>query len=335
MQGLAGQTIGRYRVIEQVGHGGMADVYKAYQPSLDRHVAIKVIHAFLADDGDFLSRFEREARVVATLRHPNIVQVYDFDAENGLYYMVMEFIDGGTLKTLLDTVQSRGTLLGLDDAVRIILAVGSALKYAHSRNMVHRDVKPGNVMITGDGHVILTDFGIAKIVSTTKLTASGAMVGTPAYMSPEQGRGEPGDERSDIYSLGVMLYQLLVGRLPYDADTPIALVLKHINDPLPLPTSLRPDLSPEIERVIVKALAKKPEDRYQTVAAMTEDLKSAVGLAAELTPIDTMQRDSAIRLTGMGAEASVHIAPLQSDVAPTSAPAQVTGRKLSVDHRQQ
>src|SRR5512139_2672069 len=308
MQRLAGQTIGRYRIIEQVGHGGMADVYKAYQPSLDRHVAIKVIHPFLADDADFLSRFEREAKVVATLRHPNIVQVYDFDAEDGLYYMVMEFIDGGTLKTLLETLQKRGTLIGQDDAIRIILAVGSALKYAHSRNMVHRDVKPGNVMITGDGHVILTDFGIAKIVSATKLTASGAMVGTPAYMSPEQGRGEPGDERSDIYSLGVMLYQLLAGRLPYDADTPIALVLKHINDPLPLPTALRPDLSPELERVIVKALAKKPEDRYQTVGAMTADLKSAMGLAAELTPIDTMQRDAAIRLTSLGSDALVHIA---------------------------
>ena len=271
MQGLAGQSIGRYRVIEQVGHGGMADVYKAYQPSLDRHVAIKVIHPFLADDGDFLSRFEREAKAVATLRHPNIVQVYDFDAEDGLYYMVMEFIDGSTLKTLLETMPARGALLGLDDAVRVILAVGSALKYAHSRHMVHRDVKPGNVMITGDGHVILTDFGIAKIISATKLTASGAMVGTPAYMSPEQGRGEPGDERSDIYALGVMLYQLLVGRLPYDADTPIALVLKHINDPLPLPTALRPDLSPELERVIDKALAKQPEDRYQTVDAMTAD----------------------------------------------------------------
>jgi formylglycine-generating enzyme required for sulfatase activity/uncharacterized caspase-like protein len=331
MQGLAGQSIGRYRIIEQVGHGGMADVYKAYQPSLDRHVAIKVIHPFLADDADFLSRFEREAKVVATLRHPNIVQVYDFDAEGGLYYMVMEFIDGGTLKTFLETMQARGTPISLDNAVRITLSVGSALKYAHSRNMVHRDVKPANVMITSDGHVILTDFGIAKIVSATKLTASGAMVGTPAYISPEQGRGEPGDERSDLYSLGVMLYQMVVGRLPYDADTPVALVLKHINDPLPLPTELRPEVLPEIERVIVKALAKKPEDRYQTVSAMTADLKQAAGLAAELTPTDTMQRDAAIRLTGVGVDAALPIvAPLQSDVAPVSAPAQVTGRKLAL-----
>ncbi len=330
MQGLAGQTIGRYRIIEQVGHGGMADVYKAYQPSLDRHVAIKVIHPFLADDADFLSRFEREAKVVATLRHPNIVQVYDFDAEGGLYYMVMEFIDGGTLKTLLETMQARGASVSLDDAVRIILSVGSALKYAHSRGMVHRDVKPANVMITSDGHVILTDFGIAKIVSATKLTASGAMVGTPAYMSPEQGRGEPGDERSDLYSLGVMLYQMVTGRLPYDADTPVALVLKHINEPLPLPTALRPDLSPEIEHVIVKALAKNPADRYQTVNAMTTDLKTAMGLAAELTPIDTLHRGAAAQLTDV--DSVIHIAPpLQSDVAPaTSAPAQVTGRKLAL-----
>ncbi len=331
MQGLAGQSIGRYRIIEQVGHGGMADVYKAHQPSLDRHVAIKVIHPFLADDADFLSRFEREAKVVATLRHPNIVQVYDFDAEGGLYYMVMEFIDGGTLKTLLETMQTRGTPVGLDDAVRIILSVGSALKYAHSRNMVHRDVKPANVMITSEGHVILTDFGIAKIVSATKLTASGAMVGTPAYMSPEQGRGEPGDERSDIYSLGVMLYQLVAGRLPYDAETPVALVLKHINDPLPLPTTLRPDLPPAIERVILTALAKNPADRYPNVSTMTADLKLAMGLVSELTPTDTMQRDAAIRLTGLGADAAVRIAPpLQSDVAPASAPAQVTGRKLAL-----
>ena len=331
MTGLAGQTIGRYRIIEQVGHGGMADVYKAYQPSLDRNVAIKVIHPFLADDADFLSRFEREAKVVATLRHPNIVQVYDFDAEAGLYYMVMEFIDGGTLKTLLEKLQTRGTPVSLDDAVRIILSVGSALKYAHSRNMVHRDVKPANVMITGEGHVILTDFGIAKIISATKLTATGAMVGTPAYMSPEQGRGEPGDERSDIYSLGVMLYQLVVGRLPYDAETPVALVLKHINDPLPLPTALRPDLSPAIERVIVKALAKKPEDRYQNVGALTADLKAAAGMTSELTPVDTMQRDAAIRLTAVGAETPEHIvSPLQSDVVPLSAPAQVTGRKLAL-----
>ncbi len=213
MDVMIGKTIGRYRIVEHLGRGGMAEVYKAHQASLDRYVAIKLMHTFLADEKEFLARFEREAKVVATLRHPNIVQVYDFDVDQGVYYMVMEFINGETLKARLQALEARGEWVSLDDAVRIVLAVGSALRYAHERNMVHRDVKPANVMITLDGQVILTDFGIAKIVSTSNLTASGAMVGTPSYMAPEQGMGQPGDERSDIYSLGVMLYQLVLGRL--------------------------------------------------------------------------------------------------------------------------
>ena len=297
MQGMIGRTIGRYRITEHLGRGGMAEVYKAYQPSLDRYVAIKLMHAFLADDRDFLTRFEREAKVVATLRHPNIVQVHDFDVQDGQYYMVMEFIDGVTLKTMLESMHERGEWIGLDDAVNIVLSLGSALRYAHERGMVHRDVKPANVMITGEGHVILTDFGIAKILSTTNLTASGAMVGTPSYMSPEQGMGQPGDERSDIYSLGVMLYQMAVGRLPFDADTPLAVVLKHINDPLPMPRALKPDLSEDVERIILKALAKNPDDRYASVGEMTADLKRAVGLAADVTPTATMKGGSAVKLS--------------------------------------
>ncbi|HTP10975.1 MAG TPA: serine/threonine-protein kinase, partial [Anaerolineae bacterium] len=229
---MIGKTIGKYRIVEHLGRGGMAEVYKAYQPNLDRYVAVKMMHTFLSDEKEFLARFEREAKVVATLRHPNIVQVYDFDVEGGVYYMVMEYISGETLKTRMQNLEANNEWVSLDDAARIILAVGSALKYAHERGMVHRDVKPANVMITLEGQVILTDFGIAKIVSASNLTASGAMVGTPSYMAPEQGMGQPGDERSDIYSLGVMLYQLVLGRLPFDADTPLAVVLKHINDPL-------------------------------------------------------------------------------------------------------
>ncbi len=298
MEGLIGKTIGRYRITEHLGRGGMAEVYKAYQPSLDRYVAIKLMHAFLADDKDFLTRFEREAKVVATLRHPNIVQVFDFDVQNGQYYIVMEYIDGVTLKTMLETMHERDEWLSLQDAANIVLSVGSALKYAHDRGMVHRDVKPANVMITGDGHVILTDFGIAKIMSTTNLTASGAMVGTPSYMSPEQGMGQAGDERSDLYSLGVMTYQLTVGRLPFDADTPLAVVLKHINDPLPIPRAIKPDLPEDIERIILKALAKNPDDRYPAVGDMTAELKRAMGMAADITPTDTMKRGSAIKLSG-------------------------------------
>ncbi|MBI5566514.1 MAG: protein kinase, partial [Chloroflexi bacterium] len=278
--------------------GGMAEVYKAHQASLDRYVAIKLMHPFLADEKEFLARFEREAKVVATLRHPNIVQVYDFDADQGVYFMVMEFISGETLKARLQALEARGEWVSLDDAVRIVLAVGSALKYAHERSMVHRDVKPANVMITTEGQVILTDFGIAKIVSTANLTASGAMVGTPSYMAPEQGMGQPGDERSDIYSLGVMLYQLVLGRLPFDADTPLAVVLKHINEPLPLPRLLKPDLSDALNAVILKSLAKDPNDRYQKVTEMLADLRRAAGLPVDETHAETAASNSSIKLGG-------------------------------------
>lgn len=281
MDSMIGKTIGKYRIVEHLGRGGMAEVYKAYQPSLDRYVALKMMHTFLADEKEFLTRFEREARVVATLRHPNIVQVYDFDADGGVYYMVMEYINGETLKTRMQELEAEHQWLSLDDAGRIILALGSALKYAHERGMVHRDVKPANVMITLDGTVILTDFGIAKIVSASNLTASGAMVGTPSYMAPEQGMGQPGDERSDIYSLGVMLYQLVLGRLPYDADTPLAVVLKHINEPLPLPQAIKPDISDDLNRVILKSLAKDPVDRYQKVSELAADLRRALGMSPE------------------------------------------------------
>ncbi len=294
---MIGRTIGRYRIVEHLGRGGMAEVYKAYQPNLDRYVAIKVMHTFLSDEKEFLARFEREAKVVATLRHPNIVQVYDFDAEGGVYYMVMEYISGESLKARLQNLEANGAWVPLDDAACIILAVGSALKYAHERGMVHRDVKPANVMITLDGQVILTDFGIAKIVSASNITASGAMVGTPSYMAPEQGMGQPGDERSDIYSLGVMLYQLVLGRLPFDADTPLAVVLKHINDPLPLPKELKPDISDDLNRVILTALAKDPGDRYQKVANLTADLRKAMGMSPEDSHPDAA-RSSAIKLAG-------------------------------------
>src|SRR5512143_2924852 len=294
---MIGKTIGKYRIVEHLGRGGMAEVYKAYQPNLDRYVAVKMMHTFLSDEKEFLARFEREAKVVATLRHPNIVQVYDFDAESGVYYMVMEYISGETLKARMQNLESNGAWVSLDDAARIILAVGSALKYAHERNMVHRDVKPANVMITLDGQVILTDFGIAKIVSASNLTASGATVGTPSYMAPEQGMGQPGDERSDIYSLGVMLYQLMIGRLPYDADTPLAVVLKHINDPLPLPRSVKPDLPEPLERVILKSLAKNPADRYQKVGELMADLRQAMGMPVDDSQVEATS-GSAIKLSG-------------------------------------
>jgi serine/threonine protein kinase len=304
MNAMIGKTIGRYRITEHLGRGGMAEVYKAHQASLDRDVAIKLMHGFLADEPGFLARFEREAKVVATLRHPNIVQVYDFDADHGVYYMVMEFINGETLKARLQTLETKGEWVPLDDAARIVLAVGSALKYAHERGMVHRDVKPANVMITTDGQVILTDFGIAKIVSASHLTASGALMGTPSYMAPEQGLGQPGDERSDIYSLGVMLYQLVVGRLPFDADTPLAVVLKHINEPLPLPYLFKPELPEALNAVILKALAKDPNKRYPKVGELLADLRRAMGLPADDPQAETAAAGSSIKLSSATQAAS-------------------------------
>ena len=289
--GWIGRTLGKYRLAEQLGRGGMAQVYKAYQPGLDRYVAVKVMHSFLSEDKDFVARFQREARLVAGMRHPNIVQVHDFDVEGGLSYMVMEFIDGETLKDRLQRLEGNNQWISVDEAVRIIMTVGSALKYAHRLGMVHRDVKPANVMVDKTGNVILTDFGIAKIFAgagATQLTATGAMVGTPSYMAPEQGMGQPGDERSDIYSLAVMLYQLVTARLPFEADTPFAVVLKHINEPLQLPRQVNPEVPEAVERVILKAMAKNPDDRYQHVGEMLNDLKRAMGLSLDETPTDTL-----------------------------------------------
>ena len=241
----------------------MAEVYKARHPTLDRYVAIKVLHPFLADEEDFLTRFQREAKIVAAFRHPNIVQVYDFDLdpETDSYYMVMEYVDGPTLKTQLREMAEEGQMLSLEEAVRIVIAVANALHYAHQQGMVHRDIKPGNIIFSQKGQIILSDFGIARMINTSTLTASGAMVGTPAYMAPEQGMGHIGDERSDIYSLGAVLYQLVTGNLPFEADTPLGTVLKHINLPLTPPTSLIPSLPPNIETVIMRALAKDPNNR--------------------------------------------------------------------------
>jgi len=290
---LIGQTVGKYQVVENLGRGGMAEVYKAYQETLDRYVAIKVMHSFLADEKGFLGRFQREARAMAALNHPNIVGVYDFDVSEGMYYIVMEFVSGGTLKDRIENIAGQGETLPLEAATRVVLEVADALSYAHGRGMVHRDIKPGNIMLTEDGRAVLTDFGIAKILSGPTFTATGAMVGTPAYMSPEQGLGKTGDERSDLYALGVLYYQMATGRLPYDADTPLAVILKHVNEPVPTPTDLNDDIPNAIQAVIIKAMAKDPDERYQSANELIKDLQGAavasdldLAAAAFISPID-------------------------------------------------
>jgi serine/threonine protein kinase len=279
MIGLVGKTLGKYRILARLGRGGTATVYKAFQPGLDRYVAIKVLHGHLAEDEDFIRRFEREASAVARLRHPNIVQVHDFDHIGDLYYMVMEFIEGPSLKEELRARNSPSQAFTLSEIARVFGALGGAIDYAHEQGMVHHDLKPANIMFTAQGQVVLTDFGIAKIVGHSTGTLTGAVFGTPTYMSPEQGQGQRGDERSDIYSLGIILFELVTGQVPFDDDTPYTIINRHISDPLPSPSSLNPDLSPEVERVILKATEKSPDARFQSGRSLAQALYEAVGLS--------------------------------------------------------
>ena len=270
-----GKMLGKYEIGPLVGQGGMAQVYKGRHLALKRDVAIKLIHSYLASREGFIERFQREAQLVAALRHPNIVQVYDLETQAGVFYMVMEFIDGVTLGAQLEQMHAQGNLFPLKQAINLLLDLCSALAYAHAQGMIHRDVKPGNVMFTSKGQPVLTDFGLAKIVGGTTNTASGLVVGTPAYMSPEQAYGQSGDARSDIYALGVMLFELATGRLPFEGDTPLSIILKQVNQPLPSAKQINPGLPEAIEQIIDKATAKKPEERYQTCAELAATLRVA------------------------------------------------------------
>ena len=272
---LEGQSLGKYRILEPLGRGGMAQVYKAYHPQLDRYVAVKILRSDLVEEEEFLSRFRREARAVAALRHPNIVQIFDFDVQNDLYYMVMELLEGDTLKAYLNSLRVRGEKMPLGEMVRIFNDVLAGLAYAHGEGIIHRDLKPANIMLTRHGQAVLTDFGIAQIVGGTQYTVSGALMGTLSYMAPEQGLNGHTDARSDIYSLGIAYYEALTGTVPFDADTPLAILMKHINDPLTLPRKIDPTIPECFERVALKSLAKRPEDRYQTAAEMAEKLSAA------------------------------------------------------------
>jgi serine/threonine protein kinase len=279
---LEGQTLGKYRVLDALGRGGMAQVYRGYHPQLDRHVAIKVLRADLVEQDEFLERFRREAHAASGLRHANIVQVFDFDTQDDFYYMVMELLEGDTLRARLNEYRVKNERMPLDEIVRILSDVLNGLAFAHSEGIIHRDIKPANIMLTKKGQAVLTDFGIAQILGSTRVTVSGAMMGTLNYMAPEQGLENRCDARSDIYSLGIVLYEMLTGYTPFDADTPLAILMKHLNDPLPLPSKLDPNLPPPFEQIVLKALAKDPEDRYQSAEEMLMALQAmSQGLSSD------------------------------------------------------
>jgi predicted ATPase/tRNA A-37 threonylcarbamoyl transferase component Bud32 len=262
----------RYRIVELLGRGGMAEVYKAYHESLNRFVAVKFIHPLFASDTAFEERFRQEARRVAALRHPHIVQVHDFDSEDGEPYMVMEWIDGPTLADELHRLAAADQRMALPDVLRLARHIGHALHYAHEQGLLHRDVKPSNIMLNQDGRAVLADFGLAKLLSTAHLTNSGGTSGTPAYMAPELAQGRPGDARADLYSFAVVLYQLLTGQLPFTADSPVALIFMHINQVPPRLLDLNPELPPALEWTILKALAKQPADRPASIADFLSQL---------------------------------------------------------------
>jgi len=266
----------RYRIDQLLGQGGMSAVYLATDANLGRQVAVKLIHPHMSDDEAFLRRFETEASAVAGLSHPNIIQVYDFNHDAGTYYMVLEYIDGDTLHDRLRQYQRTGTRMDYADVANIAAYVCDAVHYAHERGTLHRDIKPGNVMIRQDGRVVLADFGIAKILGGTNLTGSGAVVGTVHYMAPEvvQGGHDP-DRRIDVYAIGVMLFEMVGGQMPFDADSAISIMMKHMSEPIPDLRELAPDVPDALVAVIERAMAKNPDDRYQTAADMAQALRKA------------------------------------------------------------
>ncbi|MBK9007184.1 MAG: protein kinase [Anaerolineae bacterium] len=289
-----GKTIGRVRIDKYLAHGGMAEVYLGTHLTLDRQVAVKVLHSYIEENSDLLARFHREARVVAGLRHPNIVQIYDFDAVDGHPYIVMEYLKGPTLASYLRELHGRNERIQPHQVARLLKALTASLDYAHEQGVIHRDIKPGNILLhkktgeipldqplTNDVEAILTDFGLVRIANSASQTASGMVSGTPAYMSPEQARGDSIDHRTDIYSLGIVLYEMLAGRVPFEADSSLTVIYKQINDPPP-PIS---GISPAVQKVIDRALTKKPEDRYPTSSNMAVDFYLAIGMSREAETI--------------------------------------------------
>ncbi len=285
------KQLGQYEILEELGRGGMSTVYRAHQPSMGREVAIKVLSADLARETGFMDRFIKEVQLIAQLEHPHILPVIDYGESDNAAYLVMRLVMGGSLGERI----KQGPF-SLEEVRRVLNQIASALDYAHRRGVIHRDLKPSNVLLDQDGNCYLTDFGIAKLLDADDgLTTTGHVMGTPAYMSPEQGLGLPIDGRADIYALGLILYEMLVRRRPFTADSPPALIFQHVYHPPPRPTVLVPELPRSIEKVVLKALAKRPEERYQRPLDLAEAFDYAIsGDANHTTRLSRILATSAV-----------------------------------------
>ncbi|GAB4109489.1 MAG: hypothetical protein Fur005_18640 [Roseiflexaceae bacterium] len=271
MSDLIGRTLGPYQILEQLGMGGMATVYKAFHPAMDRYVAIKVLPRHMAGDPQFRARFQREARTIAKLEHRSILPVYDTGEQDGVHYLVMRYTEAGDLRDWISQHK-----LSLEQGVLIVAQVAEALAYAHRQGVIHRDIKPANILLSSEGDALLSDFGIARIIEgSVQLTSDGMLIGTPHYMAPEQVQAQPSDARSDIYALGVVLYECVIGKRPFEAETPLAVALMHVHTPLPPPHLQQPTIPEDLERIILRATAKNPRDRYQSADELATALRRA------------------------------------------------------------
>jgi serine/threonine protein kinase len=297
---LKGHTLGGYQLAESIGHGGMAEVYKAYQPRLERWVAIKVLAPALMTDPQFLARFRREARTLSTLRHPNILTIYDYGEEGGLAYLVAEYVSGGTLRSRLT-----GAPFAWPAAAALIVPVCQALAYAHQQGVVHRDLKPANLLMPREDWPLLADFGLAKLAqSSERLTQLGASLGTPEYMSPEQAAGDETDQRTDIYAIGAMLYELLTGRVPFTGANALEIILQTMQAQPISPRERNPEVPEPVAEIVLRALSKQPEARYATMAELIAALE-----------------ENRLRFSGAPAEApGTATTTINTTIVPPSAP---------------
>jgi serine/threonine-protein kinase len=310
-----GSRIGTYVIQERIGRGGSGTVYRAFHPGLERYAAIKILPERFANDPVFLQRFQREARIIASLRHPSILAVYDFGDQDGLAFIITEYVGGGTLRDLL------GAPIPLQRVVTLATPLANALDYAHNHGVLHRDIKPANILLREDGKAVLADFGLANIIAAgSHLTPSGAVVGTPQYLSPEHAGSDQMDARADVYSFGIMLYEMLTGTVPFDEESPTATIVAHLYQPCPSPLSRNPDLLPQVEPVLLKALEKDPANRYNRAGELVRGLRAAMAdamLGKDAAPRE--ERSTTIQIVRPAVDA-LPSAPPAVPAAPVPAP---------------